>query len=271
MARKSLKNVMKLIERANTDVPIERQFLDDLKKSIEITDTKEARKPSQSYKPSSMNCMRQMYYTVKGEEAVKESNYVLVGICEAGTDRHERIQTAISKMKDNGFDCEYIDVAEFVRARGLDKTHLDIVDKQGNETKLYDRTRNVSFLCDGIIRYQGHYYIVEFKTESMYKWQNRKDVDPKHYNQARTYSLELGLDEVIFVYINRDIVDMKAFMYKVNERERESIVNLMSTCDGYLERGIVPPKPEELPPHTCDYCGYRELCKKDTTDGQIKL
>ena len=262
MGRSALKNVAKLIERANKQVPIEQQFLDDLKRSIEITDIKESRKPSQAYKPSGMGCIRSMFYQVVGAEPEKDSNYVMVGICEAGTDRHERIQNAISKMKENGFDCEYIDVAEFVKSRGLDE-YLTIVDKCGNETKLYDRKRNISFLCDGIIKYQGKYYIVEFKTESSFKWRERKGVDPKHFNQARTYSLELQLDNVLFVYINRDIVDMKAFMYEVTDEERDNIVRLIEFCDEYVEHKTLPPKPNDASDKKCAYCAYKTLCMRD--------
>ena len=263
MSRSALKNVAKLIERANKQIPIEQQFLDDLKRSIEIEDVKNARKPSQSYKPSGMNCIRSMYYQVIGADYEAESNYVMVGICEAGTDRHERIQNAISKMKENGFDCEYIDVAEFVKSRGI-TDYLDIVDKCGNETKLYDRNRNISFLCDGIIKYQGRYYIVEFKTESSFKWKDRKAVDPKHYNQARTYSLELHIDDVLFVYINRDIVDMKAFMYHVTKEEREGIIELIERCQNYVDKGELPPIPADASSKKCAYCNYKKLC-----DGNI--
>lgn len=261
MARNSLKAVMKALDRINKEVPIQQQFLDDLKRSIELEDMKNARKPSQSYKPSGMNCIRSMYYQVVGAETVPDSNYIMVGICESGTDRHERIQNAISKMKDNGFDCEYIDVADYVKSRELD---LEIVDKCGNETKLYDAKRNISFLCDGIIKYQGKYYIVEFKTESSSKWRDRKDVDPKHYNQARTYSLELQIDSVLFVYINRDIVDYKAYLYEVTEEERDSIIDLIARCQSYVEDKKVPPVPEDAGPKKCAYCNYKDLCRRDS-------
>ena len=163
MARKSLKSVIKAIDRANKDVPVEQQFIEDLKRSIELEDMKNFRKPSMTYSPSGMGCIRAMYYKRTGVDVVPDSSYTMVGICESGTDRHERIQNAISKMKDNGFDCEYIDVADYVKSRGLD-LYLDIVDKCGNETKLYDKVRNVSFLCDGIIKYQGIWNdVVNFK------------------------------------------------------------------------------------------------------------
>lgn len=263
MPRKSLKNVIKAIERANTVVPIEQQFLDDLKRSIELDDMKNARKPSATYSPSGMGCIRAMYYKRAGVD-VPEGNagYSMIGICESGTDRHERIQNAISRMKDNGIDCEYIDVADFVKSRGLD-IYLDIVDKCGNETKLFDRNRHISFLCDGIIKYQGKYYIVEFKTEASFKWKDRKGVDPKHYNQAITYSLELQLNDVIFVYINRDIVDYKAYLFSVTENDRERIINLIDTCENYVINRELPPLPEDASDRKCAYCAYRELCRRD--------
>jgi hypothetical protein len=81
MARNSLKNVMHLIDVANQNIPVEQMFLSDLKRSIELTDEKESRPPSKTYKPSSMNCERQMYYQVIGAEQDKgNSNYCLVGI-----------------------------------------------------------------------------------------------------------------------------------------------------------------------------------------------
>ena len=150
MARASLKNVCRLIDDVCKDIPVEQSFLADLKRSIELSDAKNRRKPSQTYKPSGMNCLRQMYFQIKGVEQEGESNYALVGICESGTDRHERIQNAIADMKNNGIDCEYINVGEYVKSRGLD--YLEVVEQCGNETKLFHKTLNMSFLCDGVIR-----------------------------------------------------------------------------------------------------------------------
>ena len=102
MARNSLKSVLKLIDAEKEELPVEQIFLNDLRRSIEITDEKNARPGSQSYKPSGMNCIRQSYYVVTGAERDKEdTNHTLIGICESGSDRHERIQNAVLHMKDN--------------------------------------------------------------------------------------------------------------------------------------------------------------------------
>lgn len=262
MARNSLKNVIRLIDSVKETLPPEQDFLNDLKRSIEITADKDQRLPSKTYKPSGMNCIRSSYYQVSGVQPdPSSSNYTSVGICNSGTDIHVRVQTAVDQMKDNGIECEYIDVADFVRSRNL--TDLEIVSKQGVETKLYHKKFNMSFMCDGIIRYKGHYYILELKTENSYKFMNRKDVDPSHHHQATAYSLAFGLDQVLFVYISRDVLDMKAFMFNVTNEMKESLVGYIEECDGYVSRMIPPPKPEDIAKKTCTYCMYKSQCKKD--------
>lgn len=262
MGRTALKNVIRLIDTANETVPVEQKFLADLKRSIEMDDEKNARLPSKTYKPSGMNCIRQSFYQIVGKHPDEgKSNYTMVGICNSGTDIHVRIQTAISKMKANNMDCEYIDVADFVRQRGLD--YLDIVSQNGMETKLYHKKLNMSFMCDGIVKFENHYYILELKTESSYKFMNRRGVDISHYKQGTAYSLALGLDEVIFVYINRDIFDMKAFMFTVTDDMKQSLIEYIEECDAYVKRLIVPPKPDDVAKKTCQYCGYRKTCQKD--------
>ena len=263
MARSSLKNVCRLIDAVSTELPPEQQFLNDLKRSIELDVDKNSGLPSKTYKPSGMNCMRASYYQVSGKEPDKaSSNFALIGICNSGTDTHIRIQTAISKMRENGMDCEYVDVSKFVITRGLmDK--LDIVSNKGMETKLYHRDLNMSFMCDGIVNYKGHYYILELKTESTYKFVSRQGVDPSHYNQATAYSLAFGIDEVLFVYINRDTFDMKSYVYNVTGQMKQDLIGYITECDEYVKLQVAPPIPKDISKKTCSYCMYKTQCKKD--------
>lgn len=267
MARRSLKGIFNMLDAINEELPVEQLFVNDLKRSIELTDEKSWVPGSKSYKPSGMNCMRQSYYVITGAETDPgESNSVSVGICESGTDRHERIQNAVLHMKDNGFDCEYVNVADFVRQRNLD--YLSIV-KEPNfeageyETKLYHNTLNISFLCDGIVKYHNHYYILEIKTETSSKFFQRKGVDPSHYHQATAYSLAFGIDEVMFLYECRDNCDKKCFLFEVTERMRKDLVSYINTCDKYISRNEIPPKPEDVAKKTCSYCSYKTRCGRD--------
>ena len=265
MARNSLKNIFRLIDQAQNDVPIEQQFLSDLERSIEIQDKKNSRAPSQTYKPSSMNCIRNMYFQVIGaEQDDTESQYTMVGICNSGSDIHQRIQQAVLDMNLSGMDCEYINVAEYVKQRNL--THLNIVQEPdfengSYETKLLDTSRNISFLCDGIIKYKSKYFILELKTESTSKFMDRKGVDHKPYMQGTAYSTIFGIDEVIFVYINRDVLSMKSYLFKPSDEQRELFEGQIMTCDTYVNQNQVPPMPDNAGPKLCGYCNYKAVCK----------
>ncbi len=252
MSRQSLKNVGRLIELANKELPVNESFLADFKRSVEITEDKSSGLPSPTFKPSSLNCKRGCYYQImQAQPDEGKSSFNMIGICNSGSDIHVRVQTAVMQMKENGMDCEYIDVADFVKSRGLD--YLEIKSKSGMETKLYHKELNMSFMCDGIIRYKGKYYILELKTENSYKFMSRQDTDPSHYNQATAYSLAFGIDDVLFVYISRDILDMKAFMFHVTPEMRDNLLEYIHECDGYVERHIAPPKPEDVTRKTCTY------------------
>lgn len=262
MARNKLAGLVKLIDVQLNNTEPEKSFLTDLRRSIEITNSKEYRKGSPSYKPSGMGCIRQMYYVRTGTDPDNmDSTHQLIGICNNGTDTHVRIQTYISKMRENGMDCDYVDVAKFVQAREI--PDIEIISQNGMETKLYHKTLNLSFLCDGIIRYRGVYYILELKTEGSNKFWMRQGVDPSHYHQASCYSLALQLDQVIFVYINRDTYDMKSYLFDVTSDMKQEIVGLITNCEDYVQENKVPPKPMDVTSKTCSYCKYRERCARE--------
>lgn len=264
---KARRNIFNLLDATKAELPVEQAFLNDLRRSIELTEEKSATPGSKTYKPSGMNCIRQSYYVITGAEADEWSaESTSVGICESGSDRHERIQQAVINMWHNDMDCEYINVANFVRQRELD--YLDIVkepdfSKKQYETKLYHKTLNMSFLCDGIIKYKNHYYILEIKTEASFKFANRKGVDPSHYHQATAYSIAFGLDDVIFLYECRDNCAKKAYLFHVTDDMKQELLGYIETCDSYIKKLKVPPKPEDVAKKVCTYCSYRGRCNKD--------
>ena len=260
----TLSNLLNLVDAAKEELPIERQFLNDLTATIERHNEKTHRAPSQTYKPSSLHCIRNMYYQVTGVQGKADRETAeLIGICESGTDRHERIQDYVALMKDYNIECEYVDVGEYVKSRQAEGllTDLDIVSKQGNETKLYNKKLNMSFLCDGIIRYKRKYYILEIKTENSNKFWDRKDVNPDHILQGTAYALNFGIQDVLFLYECRDNCSKKAYMLHVTEKMMSDLFAKIVECDDYVAQFKCPPIPEDLSKKACAYCPYAENCK----------
>ena len=263
MARLNFANLTKLAKNSTEEgVADSQRFLLELQNSIEKTENnRKSKPPTKAYKPSSMNCVRMMYYYMTGTNITeREVGYELVGICESGTDRHERLQQAIIDMKANGYDCEYVNVAEYIKEHNV--PDLEIIEQKGYETKLWHTKLNLRFMCDGIVYYRGKYYILEIKTESSFKWQPRTEVDASHYAQACTYSHTIGIPDVLFVYENRDTCGKKCFIYTPTKQEiNELVLDKIRDCDTHINENRVPPVPVSVSAKTCRYCDYRTICK----------
>lgn len=260
MVSKSLKNIHNLIKAANEQIPAHEAFLNDLVAVICKADEK--RSPSQSYKPSSLMCVRNMYYQIMGAEVSNQNkDECLISMADTGSHRHEFLQKHVTMMKDFGIDCEWIDVEEYVNKHCKELGTI-VKKKNGFEYKCFNEKYNMSFLCDGIIKYKGIYYILEIKTESSLKWSKRTGVDDKHKPQACCYSLCFGIDKVLFVYENRDMCTKKAYLYKPTQHEiEEEVINKINTCEEYVKLCLAPPKCENK--RVCAYCNYIDICKKE--------
>lgn len=237
-------------------------------------------KPSNYYKPSSLICLRQMYFTRKGippEDEVKNASFI--GICESGSDRHDRIQRVLSQMKDLGMEFEYIDVETYVKEHNL--ADIEIKEKKGMETHCFNKRYNISFFTDGIIKYipENKYFIFEYKTEVSMKFNKREEEELIHRTQAAAYALSFGINDTLFVYEDRNVCNKKAFHYHVTEEDkRQKVVYKILNCEKYLAEDKIPPKLKntDIDPNfvggqdrltgpsakICQYCKYKEECYK---------
>ena len=263
--RNSLFNISRMIDKSEKkEVSVETSFLEDLKYCIEKLN-EQTTNPSPYYKPSSLHCIRNMYYqrTDTNIDSNNKRSPDSVGIAESGTDRHLRIQYYVSKMQEQGIDCEWVDVEDYIKENNL--TDLEIVSKGDYETKLFNKKYNFRFMLDGLIKYQGKYYIFEIKTESGTKWINRGGVDPYHRNQAIAYSINLNIDEVMFLYENRDVCSKKVYLLKVTDEMRETLIHKLEVCEDYVNKHIVPSIPDDVEKKVCQYCQYRLTCRRDAS------
>lgn len=255
MAR--LKSLAKMVHNAQTN-SIANMFVDDLIYTVEQSN-KTDYIPSLSFKPSGIGgCERGLYYELSGIKPDGTSEgYELVGICESGTDRHETLQNYVQNMQQNNVDCEWLDVGQYLEEKGI--SDPVVIEKKGNETKLYSRKYNMRFMCDGLIRYKGELYILEIKTESTHKFSNHNEPWPSHIQQATCYAMNLQVPKVIFLYENRDNCSKKGYIVTVTEKmiqRVETIINRVTQC---VSEGKVPP-PE---PSKCTYCKYKNQCRID--------
>ncbi len=264
----ALKDLAKILAKANKEKTVEQEFLYQLEKTIQRDNTRNS-KPTQAYKPSSLGgCLRQNYFMLNGEEVDKfVPSPELVGMGEIGTHRHEDIQKYISKMTGYGYPAAYIDVASYVKKlknikeiEGKPVPNLKLLEKRGMEQKIHDLDRNIRFMADGIIRFKNKLYVFEYKTEISFKSQSRTFIENKHAYQAGIACIIFEIPRALFIYENRDVCSKKAFLYELTEKEKKKILDKIKSCNEYLEKQEVPPKTKVK--KNCKYCKYQKLCKK---------
>ena len=254
----ALSNIARMVRRKTQINPADK-FLNEFIRTIQAN--QRTGTPSKTYKPSSMGgCSRSIYYELTGAptDGVPE-DYSFTGICESGTARHETLQNYVMQMKDAGFDWEWVDPAEYVAEKKI--PNMEVVERSGNEVKFYNSLYNMRFLCDGIVKLGDRYFILEFKTESCYKFDKHDDAWKAHKMQATCYSLCFDIDDVIFIYENRDVCTKKAFLVTVTDEMKDEVEEKIAEIDMAIDEGYVPDKEDSA--HECQYCDYKRQCRQD--------
>lgn len=265
----------KLVTASVKKQPLNKAFLTDVMSVIETLDRKSSRMPSKTYKPSSMVCMRQMYYQVTGEKPDESrTDYASVGMADTGTRRHVAIQEAVSAMAELGYEWKYLDVEEYLRDKWAHGKCLDVQvrGKKGVETALYHKTLNISFMCDGIVRHvpSDSDFLFEFKNQISFKYGHddkdpgavaKSHVDSQHEDQVCTYCMALDLNRALVLYENRDNCSLECpEVFEVTDEMKQAIVDKILECDSYVERLVPPPMHHDKKP--CRWCNYQTPCKK---------
>lgn len=254
----ALSNIARMVRRKTQINPADK-FLNELIRTIQANQRTGI--PSKSYKPSSMGgCKRSIYYELTGAptDGVPE-DYSFTGICESGTARHEILQTYVMQMKDAGFDWEWVDPERYVEEKKI--PHMEVIERKGNEVKFYNNLYNMRFLCDGIVKLDDRYFILEFKTESCHKFDKHEDAWKAHKMQATCYSLCFDIDDVIFVYENRDVCTKKSFLVTVTDEMKDEVEEKIAEIDMSVDENRVPDKEDSA--SECQYCEYKRQCRQD--------
>ena len=267
MARKSL---FSMIENAEN---VSSKFLDSFIWTIE---RKEDAKPSRTLKPSSLRCIRSGVYQCLGVEPSKsQKSHVLDGICASGTAIHEYIQSICLEMADTGW--EYVNVGQYISEHNLNDVKVikpcDF-ERGVYETKLRHEGFGtpISFLCDGLLKHKGKYYILEIKSTNAGAFFKQNGVEEKHKAQAIAYSTLLNVNSVIFLYVERDLLNKKCFQYTPTKKEKDKFVSDVKYATHCIEYDLIPAKPieAEQDKRFCAYCRYADECKKSVEEYKYK-
>jgi len=209
-----------------------------------------------SFAPSSFRCKRISWFRLRGVDPDKIAvpDRGLQFTADIGTACHEIIQKRL--MSKLGQD--WLDVEEYIRGVGFDYS----VTKKGYESQVECFDIPVRFACDGLIRYEGSIRLLEIKSCDHSSFVDLTDPKLKHIDQVTFYCERLHLDNVLFLYIDRQYGDVKCFEYKVSPTAKEEITTSCKLVMDCVESNIAPEGlPKGDPDCTPNMCPYYEKCK----------
>lgn len=235
-----------------------------LEKEISSVIKEEGRVSNPTLSPSGLGCPRGAAFKLSGATMMDSEETYESGIAAAmGTFIHQRIQKFLSRSS------IWVDVADYLsQHKELGITISEKQKSMGELSLVFSGYRNgkrvsppFSFQCDGIVNIQDKYYIVEIKSESDRVWKNRTEPNPKHMNQAVSYSFLYGIDSILWVYASRESygANRKVYLQTIKEREVEEFLISCSRILSAVENDEIKHLPKSK---DCRWCAYLDQCKK---------
>ena len=221
-----------------------------------------AEKPkSQAFAPSQLRCKRLSWFRLRGVEPdeITTPDLGLNFSAEVGTACHEIIQSNLQQM----YGEDWIDVKWYLE-NVLKPTYEYTVQQSGYESLIHIQNPPIRFACDGIIRIDGVYYLLEIKTSEFSSFQKLSDPKPQHIDQIKCYSTLLGLPNVLVMYQDRMYGGIKVFEKKYTQADHNEVWRMFEDVMRAVETHLAPPRlPSNDPWCTnSNMCPYRTKCSQ---------
>lgn len=137
------------------------------------------------------------------------------------------------------------------------------------EVPVINKDKYLNGKADGVFKEEvfGEKVVLEIKT--MNTWNFQKAIFrpfKKHEFQASLYARELGINKVLYLYINKDTSEIKDFLMPLNDEQLELADTKMKTVIDAVKSGTLPGRPRNCTDAHCDLavtCPFATLCHKD--------
>lgn len=219
----------------------------------------EIEKPKhKTFAPSAIRCPRLNWFRLRGTEPdnVKKPDRSLQFTADIGNKCHELIQSRLSNsLKEN-----WIDVSEWIESY-TNLEDYELINK-GYETLIEIKHPPVRFACDGIVKVNETYYLLEIKSSEMNSFRELTEPKPQHIEQTQCYCTLLNLSKVLFVYIDRSYGDIKCYETTVSEYDKQKIQDRFESVMNAVDTNLPP----DRLPHgdswcTPSHCPWYNKCK----------
>lgn len=212
-----------------------------------------------TFAPSMFRCDRVNWFRLRGTQpdVIQVPDKALDFTAKIGTACHHIIQSRLSEY----LGADWLDVAEWLETHRPSSTYT--VEKSGYETLVEFQDPPVRFACDGLIRFNGKVYLLEIKSSEYTSFDNLTGPKEKHIDQVKCYASLLNVQDVLFMYIDRQYGGVKCFEMHINELQMKQVRDRMARVMELVEANIAPDGlPKGDPDCSSNMCPYFKVCKQ---------
>lgn len=254
----------KIINQQTQKIPSEEALVDAIMNAIRVQNPP-SRSTKANIKPSKMGCNRQMYYILTNAtpNEVSTVDPKMVMIQKIGTFIHSMLQETMSKAEPQGIIFrDPKEVAELAAEHGLHTKIVPATHSTDNpyEVHCYNEDYDMSFMWDGAIYFKELNAVIEIKSEDHFKWMKRTAPEEQHIGQGTCYALCLGINTLIYLYVNRNYLGIKPYKVIITDEMKQKVKDQVTEVKGDVAEKRLPPREKCK---SCQYCDYTRICKAD--------
>ena len=220
----------------------------------------ESDKPSaRAFAPSSIRCERKSWFRLRGTEPDTLPKYdtTLNFKAKLGTACHRIVQSDFQSMLAD----DWISVKDYLDLYPISLDYTLTAASDSLETFVSISNPPVRFACDGIVKLNNQYYLLEIKTCDYDVYMDLTDPKSVHIDQVKAYCTLLGLTNVLFVYVDRQYGGIKCFEYIVSDVDKRNIMTMFQNVQDMAIAGIAPNR-LDWADYECTNCKYKLKCKQ---------
>lgn len=212
-----------------------------------------------TFAPSSFRCPRISWFRLRGvqPDKIPSPDRTLQFTADIGTACHNIIQENLIEMLGE----DWIDVDTYLKE--INFPYKYTVTKHGFETQIEIDEPPVRFACDGIIRINGEYYLLEIKTSDYASFDELMEPKEQHEDQVKFYGTILQLKKVLVLYQDRQYGGLKCYEKEITERDRQFVMDRIAYVQEMVRANIAPDRlPRDDSWCTPSHCPYHAKCRE---------
>jgi len=194
---------------------------------------KDKKPPKHFYISQAGKCSRHLFFKFKNVPE-KELEPHILRLFDHGDHMHQLIMSALTSTRD-----------------------IHVV---ASEVKIPPQEL-VSGRADAVISDGKQLYVLDIKSMNSMIFRSMQEPKPENVQQLQLYLYYFKISKGILLYVNKDNLQLKEYIFNYNPEEAKMLINGMKLLRKQIDTNIIPKRIATYPSDwQCRYCQYKSVC-----------